>query len=249
MVGITALACFATSAAQAADSASHPSAYFHFKDERVTPKLKPIVIYSAKDLPADSVIDLQRQFGTGHVWENVQKLKAAAGTVTAPAVEMGKYGYRIRVTKGSKVVVTSATHTLYSYGSVPLNAFCNESYVDYCGSPQTVQIGQTIFTYTLEGSNPPDYPTYGDVLEFNSTSCDSITVRFGTSDTTTGDYAYLEVIQERSDPQYGKAPVDTIGKFHATLDGGPFYLEDSETADNPDYMTGSANCYTLTGLP
>ncbi len=243
------LACLSATAAQAAVSSSHPSASFHFKDASVTDKTKPTVIYSTKNLPAKSVIYLQRQFGTAHVWENVEKLKAAAGTVTAPADEMGKYEYRVRVTQGSKVVVTSTTHPLYSYGSVVLNAFCNESEAGYCGSPQTVQIGQTIFTYSVESYEPNSYPNYTDVLELNSTSCNSITVRFATNDTTSGDFAYEEVIQARSDAQYGKVGVDAIGTFHASLDGGPFYLEDSETVGDSIFMNGSASCYTPSGLP
>ncbi len=247
--GIVALACISASAAQASVATTRPSATFHFKAVRVDQGTKPVVIYSTSHLPAKSVSYLQRQFGSAHVWENVEKLKAASGTVTAPGVEMGKYVYRLRVMQGSKVVVTSAARTLYSYGSVPLNAFCNESQAGYCGSPQTVQIGQTVFTYTVESGAPNSYPDYTDVLELNSTSCDAITVRYATDDTNSGDDVYEEVIQARSDPQYGQAGIDTIATFQATLDGGPFYLEDSETEGYQIYMNGSASCYTPSGLP
>jgi hypothetical protein len=255
IVGAAALACSAAMpAAQAGTSdsesaAAHPSMTFYFKNQRVNQHSRPTVIYSTGHLPAHSVIYLQRQFGSAHVWENVEHLKLRSGTVTAPGVEMGKYDYRVRVTARGTVVVTSRTRALYSYGRVALNAFCNESEVGYCGSPATVQIGQVVFTYVLANYVPNSYPTYSDVLEFNATTCDGITVQYATTDTTSGDYAYFEVVQARSDPQYGQTPVATVGTFYAALDGGPFYLEDSETTGSAVYSNGYATCYTQSGLP
>jgi hypothetical protein len=256
IIGAAALACSAAiPAAQAAGTAhngsatARPSATFYFKSQRVNQGSKPTVIYSTGHLPAHSVIYLQRQFGSAHVWRNVEHLKLRNGTVTAPGVEMGKYDYRVRVTARDTVVVTSRTRALYSYGRVALNAFCNESQVGYCGSPATVQIAQVVFTYVLANYEPNSYPTYSDVLEFNSTTCDGITVQYATTDTSSGDYAYFEVIQARSDPQYGQTPIATIGTFHAALDGGPFYLEDSETTGSSVYSNGYATCYTQSGLP
>lgn len=256
IIGAAALGCCAAiPAAQAArtshsgSTAARPSATFYFKHQRVNQGSKPVVIYSTSHLPAHSVIYLQREFGSAHVWENVEHLKFRNGTVTAPGVQMGMYNYRVRVTARGKVVVTSRTRPLYSYGRVALNAFCNESEVGYCGSPETIQIGQVVFTYVLANYEPNSYPTYSDVLELNSTSCDAISVQYATTDTSSGDYAYFEVIQARSDPQYGQTPVVTIGTFHATLDGGPFYLEDSETTGSSVYSNGYATCYTRSGLP
>jgi hypothetical protein len=247
-LGVFSLVSFAASAAQAAVPAStHPTATFTFKHSKVDRNVKPVLTYSTSHLPTRSVIYLQRQFGTAHVWENVEKLKAAKGTTTAPGVPMGKYGYRIRVLHKGKAIAYSHIRYLYSYAKVQISALCADYYGGSCGS-QTVQIGQTIFTYVMDNCCST-YPSYQTDLQFNTTSCDALTVTFATQDTSSGARAYVEVIQSRSDPQYGSTPIATIGTFHAKLDGGPFYLESSETNGDDVYENGSASCYTPSGQP
>jgi hypothetical protein len=74
-------------------------------------------------------------------------------------------------------------------------------------------------------------------------------VQFATESTTSGDYGYAAVIQSRSDPKYGSAPIDTIGTLSAKLDGGPFYLEGAQDAGWFVYLNGTASCYTKSGTP
>lgn len=230
--------------AQAALSAPRPSATFAFKVNRIQHLVKPVLTYKTSNLPRGSVINLQRQFGTGRVWKNVERLKAAKGTVSAPAVQMGKYEYRIRVTKSGRAVVTSATKPLYSYGRVALSAVC-AAIEGFCGA-QTVQIGSTVFTYILNGANT--YPSYVTVLKVTPTSCAHAWIQFGTNDSTSGAVAYAEVVQSSTDPQTRSVAAGAIATLSAKLDGGPFYVDVSETDDESVYVNGYASCYTPSGL-
>jgi hypothetical protein len=235
----------AMSAARAATATPKPTASFAFKHDRVKANTKLVLTYRTAHLPAGAKDYLQRQFGSAHVWKNVMLLKAASGTATAPGVQIGKYAYRMHVTKSGKVLVNSRTRSLYSYGTVALSTLCADEYVE-C-STNTVQIGDHVFSYVLTGANA--YPDYSTVLKLTSTSCNSMDLQFGTDDTTSGAEAYIEVIQTSSDPEYGSTPISTIGTFTGGLDGGPFYLEVSETNEYLTYVNGTANCYTLSGLP
>ena len=247
-VGVLALALSATMSAEAATSV-RPSAVFAFKHDRVTHGVKPVLTYRTGHLPRRSIIYLQRQYGSAHVWKNVERLKARTGTVTAPGVQIGKYAYRIRVTKSGRKVVISATRALYSYATVAYATLCREYWGGSSCSAQTVQIGEAIFTYVWE-SYGGQYPTYVTPLEFASTSCSSLSVDFATNDPNSSDTAYLKVIQSGSDPQYASTAAGTIGKFSPKLDGGPFYLEASETNGSyGTYLSGHATCYTPTGKP
>ena len=246
VAGALALAVPAAALAQPSAPAVRASAVLAFKHDKVSHGVKPVFTYKTAHLPSGAVIDLQRQYGSAHVWKNVERLRAGPGTATAPGVPMGKYDYRLRVTKSGRTVVTSAVRPLYSYGTVAFSTLC--AYVNNgpCSS-NTVQIGTTIFTYYLSGSNV--YPTYSAIMKFPSTSCSNMSVEFGTDDTTSGAHAYVEMIQSRTDPQYGSTPIATIEKFSPTLDGGPFYLEVSETGGYTVYLNGPATCYTASGLP
>jgi hypothetical protein len=238
------LAVTGSATSEAAASAPHPSATFAFKADRIQHLVKPVLTYKTSHLPRRSVIDLQRQFGTGRVWKNVERLKATKGTVSAPGVQMGKYEYRIRVSKSGRTVVTSATKPLYSYGRVALSAICAAIY-GFCGA-QTVQIGTTVFTYILNGS--AIYPNYSTVLKATPTSCAHAWIQFGTNDSGSGALAYAEIVQSSTDPQTRSVAAGTIGTLSAKLDGGPFYVDLSETNDDSVYVNGYASCYTPSGL-
>jgi len=246
LVGLLALAFAVMPAASAATARPRPSASFSFRHDKVSTRTKPVLSYVTSNLPAGVRIYLQRQFGSAHAWKNVEQLKARRGTATAPAVALGEYGYRLHVMAGHRVVVTSRSHKLYSYGTVPLSALCPADGIS-CPA-HTIQVGDTIFTYVLVGNG--DYPDYNPALELNSTSCDSLSLQFAAAyDTNTSDSAYVEVIQSKTDPQYGSTLVGTIGSFRASLDGGPFYLETAETVDADVVMNGTASCYTPSGTP
>jgi hypothetical protein len=230
-----------------ANATARPTASFSFVHDKVSAGKRPSLTYATAHLPKGSTRYLQRQFGFGHVWKNVEPLRHAAGTTTAPAVTMGKYEYRIRIVAHGKQVTVSKVHPLFSYGRV--------SYTDLCKSATSatdcqggaVQIGNTAFTYA-ETSDPSAFPTYTPELSDNKTSCSSITVNWG--DTNTSENSYIKIIQSATDPQKSSTPNGTVGKLVAELDGGPFFLDDSsDTCFDNIYFNGFALCYTGTGTP
>jgi hypothetical protein len=257
IITMTSAACAAVIAvsgvwlpAARAQADAKPSVNFSFVKDRVTQKEKLHITYSSQNLPTGSLIYLQSQVGSAHAWKNVERLPSSASTATAPGVSVGKYEYRLLVTtrKGAPVVA-SHPHALFSYGKIPFAALCQ----DYSGGPCTpsnIQIGNTIFTYVDRDEPASSYPHYSQFLILNSTSCRSLTLLFATDDTQSGGNAYVELVQSKANPKYAQTPDGTIGTLKGTLNGGPFALD--ETNDgfvNFDYFNGSANCYTLNGLP
>jgi hypothetical protein len=226
-----------------------PTASFTFVHDKVDAGKRPSLTYTTEHLPKGSARYLQRQFGFGHVWKNVKHLLRAAGTTTAPAVPIGKYEYRIRVVAKGKQVAVSKTHPLFSYGRVSYTDLCKSATFAVNCQSGAVQIGNTAFTYA-EDDIPEIFPSYGEELSDNTTSCSSITVTWGYADTNMSD-SYIKIIQSATDPQKSSTPNGTIGKLVAKLDGGPFFLDSSADSNGDDqyiYFNGSAHCYTDNGL-
>jgi hypothetical protein len=231
-----------------AHAKARPTASFTFVHDKVDAGKRPSLKYTTAHLPKGSAIFLQRQFGFGQVWKNVEHLPRAAGTTTAPAVPMGKYEYRIRVVAHSKQVTVSKTHPLFSYGRVSYTDLCKSATFGGCQSG-AVQIGNTAFTYAAE-NDPSSFPSYTETLSDNKTSCSSITVNWGDANTNTSERSYVKIIQSATDPQKSSTPNGTLGKLVAKLDGGPFFLDDSsDSGSDFVYLNGSALCYTGTGQP
>lgn len=249
-VSVTVLTAGAAAPALAsAHAKARPTASFTFVHDKVNAGTRPSLTYTTAHLPKGSVRFLQRQFGFGHVWKNVERLPRAAGTTTAPAVPMGKYEYRLRVVASGKQVTVSKTHPLFSYGRVSYTDLCKSAtYADDCNSG-AVQIGNTAFTYA-ETADPAAFPSYSEELSDNTTSCSSITVTWGDASTNTSENSYIKIIQSATDPQKSSTPNGTLGKLVAKLDGGPFFLDDStDSGGDNTYFNGSARCYTSTGHP
>lgn len=229
---------------------ARPTVSFTFVHGKVDVGKRPSLTYKTAHLPKGSVRFLQRQFGFGHVWKNVERLRRAAGTVTAPAVPMGKYEYRVRVVAKGKQVTVSKTRPLFSYGRVSYTKLCQSADLRSDCSGGAVQIGDTAFTYAAYDI-PDTFPTFSEELSDKKTSCSSITVTWGYVDNDESD-SYFKVIQSATDPQQSSTPNGTLGKLVAKLDGGPFFLDssaDSNTADQFIYFNGFALCYTGTGHP
>jgi hypothetical protein len=96
----------ASGAAQAA-TAARPSASLSLAAASIHSGTGPELTYMTADLPAGSVIYLQRGASTGQAWQNVGRLTAAAGTVRAPADAAGHYAYRILVSQAGRAVAIS----------------------------------------------------------------------------------------------------------------------------------------------
>jgi hypothetical protein len=232
-----------------AHAKTRPTASFTFVNDKVDAGKRPSLNYTTAHLPKGSVRYLQRQFGFGHVWKNVERLRLAAGKTTAPAVPIGKYEYRIRVVARGRQVVVSRIHPLFSYGRVSYTDLCKSASSHTDCSSGAVQIGNTAFTYA-EDDIPAVFPRYSQELSDNTTSCSSITVRWGYVDADMSN-SYVKIIQSATDPQKGSTANGTIGKLVAKLDGGPFFLDSSADSNNADefiYFNGFALCYTDNGL-
>jgi len=230
--------------ASAAQSAARPTASFSFTHSRVNQKTKAQFTYSTSRLPKGSAIYLQWQVGTKKVWKNVLHLRRASGTDNAPGARMGKWMYRIRVVRDGSTVVSSKSHPLYDYGTVPYQQLC-DAWVGDC-IPFDIQIGNTVFT-VMFGVNNAQYPTgWGTVLQFHKTSCRSVTMQYATQ--TVPDNVYIQLIQADSPAQSGEGPGNQVNTFTASMDGGPFILEvaDDNGGDWID-VNGSADCYTSDG--
>lgn len=212
---------------------------------KITAGTKPQFTYISSNLPSGSVQHVQRQFGSAHVWKNLTQVQGSNGTVTTARLAMGKYHFRIHVTRNGATVVDSNIATIYAYGTIPFGAFCRamDSYWD-CSSG-TEQVGSTVLSYT---GTICAY-TYASYCNYNhsaGTSCRSITFRFA-SESPSSDTAYLEVVQARSDPQYGQVGPNAIGVFKAHLDGSAVYIDGATTNGNDINTAGSASCYTTNG--
>ena len=190
--------------------------------------------------PGDSVA-LQRTFG--QAYQDVTPLSGADGPVTAPALDtMGQYSFRVAIESNGSVLSACAPVTVEAYASVPLAPF-------NAGSG-TVQVGNRVFTYT-DTADGGTYPQYDENQAWTASTCRSITVQFadgpnGQQDNAT---AYLEFVQQSSDPVYASAPVATVKSVTVPLDGGPLYINGSSSAGFGVVFTATGSCYTPTGQP
>lgn len=212
---------------------------------KITAGTKPEFTYTTSNLPNGSVEHVQRRFGTAQVWTNVAQVQGSTGTYIGSQLAMGKYVYRLHVTRNGVTVVNSPSTIVYSYGTIPYHAFCLGMDSSYSCELGNEQVGSTVLSYA--GTICADrYPTYCSENQSASTSCRSITLRYASGDAA-NDTAYLEVIQARSDPQYAQVAPNTIGVFKARLDGGAVYINGATTNRNPIRVAGSASCYTSNG--
>jgi len=223
---------------------SKTSVSLTFEHYKIKARSGPQAKYSIKHLRAGSSISLQRQFGTAHAWRTVKRLHHGSGTVRAPAIMMGKYNYRIRVTRGRTTVV-SRVRTVFAYGTIKFAILCTDWLITPC-TPNTVQIGDNAYA-EVEFEDFAQYPSYNMVLDLNSTSCDHLHMSFATSDTTSGDKARLKVLQSTSDPVNASTPEGTIGTLSANLNGGPLIVDATDDGGFRVYVNGNAACYSPSG--
>ena len=201
----------------------------------------PSFTYTAQDVPAGDSVVLQRTFG--QTYADVTPLTGANGPVTAPALDtMGKYSFRVAIESNGSVLSASAPVVVEAYANVPLAPFN--------GGGGTVQVGSRVFTYTdvADGSS---YPQYNQNQAWTASTCRSITVQFadGTNGQQDNATAYLEFVQQSSDPVYASAAVATVKSVTVPLDGGPLYINGSSSAGYGVVFTATGSCYTPTGQP
>jgi hypothetical protein len=264
-LAVAAAAALALSVAAPAAAAGHatgkaeakPRVSFSFKHNRITSSTKPVITYTSAHLPSGAKLELQRTFGTAKVWKDVTALSGHSGTKTIPAVQLGRYSYRVKVYKKGKTVVLSAAKLLYSYGRVTLANLCNEENeniqvddTDNC-DPQTVQVGTHIFTYLIEDEPPGWTDTDTDVKVSGQASCRSISIQFALDNNAdTSDVAYVQVIQSTADPQNASVAQGSIGNAYFTLSGSAWYLNlaTSNAYNDNEYVNAYLSCWSASGL-
>lgn len=213
----------------------------------------PSFTFTASGVGHGESVVLERQFGTAGTWEPVKTLVPAANeaAVAAPALgTLGKYGYRVAIMQAGTTLKSSQTVTVYAYGNVQINPDCGYT---TCGGSQ--QVGSHLFVYS-DWEHAYGYPQYSPLTLFaNGTSCQSITVQFAGDDSAqaSGATAYLEFIQQSSDPVYASAAAGVVKSVTVSLDGGPLSMNAAAGGDSgeiptvPFNLTGS--CYTVSGSP
>ncbi len=247
VVILTAAAAMAAVVSVATPSSARTAATASLKPvhTKITAGTKPSFKYGFAHLPRGSVRYLQRQFGSAHVWKNVVRVYGRSGTATAPKLAIGRYVYRMHVTKNRITVVNSRTHPIYSYGKISLTALCGGMDSADCESG-TEQVGSTIFSYVMLVSGDV-YPSYYQAATTSRTSCRSVKLRFANDASPDTATSYLKIVQSRTDPQYAQTGPGTVGSFSAHLDGGPFYIDAAGSNGYGSYLAGSASCYTMDG--
>lgn len=242
------LAAPAATAAGTAKARPAPSISFSFVHKHVDAGTTLHVRYAAHHAPSGTRLLLQLRDGDKHVWRTVKALKGKSGTASAPAQEIGRYKYQVALVKGKAIVAASPHRYLYSYDSIPYARMCNIYKGDAC-QHGTIEVGGRLFVYK-DAHKSSTYPDYTAVLKYSDTSCRRLNVDFATTDDGGGSNNYVRVVQTQTDPQVGQGTdVGEINHLHATLDGGPFYVEISEDLGGYRmYLNGAANCYTKTGL-
>jgi hypothetical protein len=254
VLGLTAQAALAAPAAPAAPAAK-PSVTLKFANAHISHTSQPVVDWTSKNVPSGSRFQLQRQFGSAHVWKGVQVLSGRSGSAKSAKVQMGRYAYRIQVHRSGKVIATSSTATLYSYAAIPLTNLCNEDtstvyVVDTNGcEPNTVQVGGTVFTYLIE-DEPPAPPQYDqDVKVGARTSCRSISLQWALDNNApTSDSAQVEVVQATADPQTAKIGQGKVGSKTMSLAGGAWYLNLSDSNGDNEYVNATLSCWSANAL-
>jgi hypothetical protein len=255
------LALAAPAAAAMHPASSRPSATLKFRYNRIGDTSKPLAEWTVKGtLPRGYVIDLQRQFGTAHVWKTVERLHSRSGAEHAPSVALGRYAYKVHVRVGGRTIVNSRSVQLYSYGRVSLQNLCtdfdagdpgvavNGGDGDDC-SVNTVQVGSTVFPYRLEDEGGAEPPEYDQVIIFPATSCRSISVQWaldngaGSSDT-----ASVEVVQANADPQPASTRYGQVGGKTFSLTGASWDLDNWVSGPDNEYLNATLSCYSTSGL-
>lgn len=210
------------------------------------------VRYSSAGLPPGTVLILQREVGTAHVWRPVERLPGTSGAINAPSVPQGRYIYRILGVRAGRNLVSSRWELLFSYAPVTFGSICSSNFVPTAGTYNctdgTVDVGSHVFPYqvTLSGNF---YPQYEDVMDTTApTTCRSVQLLFGGGVHS----RYLELLQETLSPVLASSGSETLGTLRAHLDGKPWHLlasySPNASYNGNLYASGTFDCYSATGF-
>jgi len=234
--------------------ASTPTVSFSFAHRRVTQNTTLHLTVSSAHLPRNTTLYLQRDFGTNHVFKNVEKVPHNAGT-TAPGVAMGAYKYRIVAIHGGSRIATSTVKRLWSYGPVTAGQLCNRStdtdFEDSCSSG-TVQVGSKVYSYhayDYEGNTGPGGSA--SVIATRS-SCRSAHITYAVSnDSASGNGTTsmgTSITQTSADMQQSSTAVGNVGSTTFKISSRAWDLEFwTDTGSSYVYWNGTFSCFSPSG--
>lgn len=231
-------------------AAPRPAASLGIPTQQVNAGTPFTITFSSTRLPSGTVLYLQKQVGTAHVWQVASKLRGTAGTATVSGALMGVHKYRLAALQRNRVVAVSAPKPLYSYGPVTMTTICRAIQIPCSSGVET--IGPTLYEYA-EGPNAPGntYPEWeqNGTFKANHTTCRSATITFAFYRVPASGRAYVRLLQARSEPQEAATMSPTeVGTFNVTFDEGPWYLSNATSNGSNVVMNGTFSCYTPTGL-
>lgn len=259
VVGVAACVAGLTVVSAAPASATvRPKASLSAVHSRITSGHTPQFKYAVSGVPRGSKLYLQRQYGTGHVWKSVRTLTKHTGTVTAPAVSMGRWLYRVNVVRNHKAVVHSATRPVFAYGNLTFSQFCNRTqdteFDGYCDSG-TDQVGSRVFAYQGYGYTGDNSGPDGDAIIFaQHSSCRSATFEYEISNENLSEYDQIATFgmamtQTNADQQTSTSVPDTIQTVTFTISSPAWDVEiwtdNGEGA--PISWAGTLSCWSSTG--
>lgn len=257
----TALVCLLTSAlaaiavaapaANAVTQHKSPHVALKFADGHVTAGVRPTLEYSTLRVTAAEKLVVQRTEGTRRIFERVKTLSAHKGSVRLPAVQMGRYEYRIVVLKGRTVKATSAGVFLYSYGTVTALQLCNRQndahFEDGCGEG-TIQVGGNVYTYAVDDESGNTSPNQEADVAANHSSCRSVHLTFAVdNDETDVSTPGAELSQASADPQSDTGGYGSVGTLNASIRSSAWNLIFWTDDGNDIYWNGSFSCWSANG--
>jgi hypothetical protein len=203
--------------------------------------------YSAKGLPANAKLVLQRQQGTAHVWRTIKTLRRSAnGSSTVPAYPLGRYRLRLAALK-KRSVVAAQTRQLSVFGTVPFKTLFGRT-------EQAYTTGGAIFRFVFgvyavaSGSSRS-----GTLVTVDKNPCRSVHVDFipgsdrGTEIIEGSGTA--SIVQESRDAVSATVPAQTVGEVDAVVTPGQAWsinVQDVGSRVLTWYVNGSASCYATT---
>ncbi len=159
----------------------------------------------------------------------------------------------------SGVLPSNAGNSASSLGLmlVSLDTLCQKTAVisysmNGCPFDGSTEIGSNTFSYEslVSNNNSSNYPNYFDLINFPTTTCNSISITFGIPNAggQSGDTAYLEVINGTNTTS-AQAPYGSVGTLKITLNNQPWSLNNSATnSDDEIAINLVALCATSSGF-
>ena len=231
-------------------AAPRPTTSLGIPTDQVTAGASFTITFSSTKLPPGTVLALQKQVGTAHVWQIAAKLRGTTGTATVSGTLIGIHEYRLEAFRKNRVIAVSAPKRLYSYGPVTMTTICRAIQIPCSSGIET--IGSTLYEYA-EGPNAPGntYPEWeqNGTFKADHTTCRSAAITFAFYKVPASGRAYVRLLQASAEPQEATTMASTeVGTFDVVFDGGPWYLSNATTNGSNVVMNGTFSCYTPTGL-